>query len=208
MAHWPPSLLLVVQENTRANKISVRVTGTLSFLNCMFSGGLVLISYDKADDWLLGGRSGICVIKLPSLAWSTFIFKKLWEVFLYFYSVSGYFQGQTEPKRPKTGFTEIIMAAELACQQNNICDNSEDFVLWWRFGKWLKSVEKVVSGTRKLLELSRYHVNVSMALGSIIKTMEALSKLTYTLSLFLAKLAAWLQDLSVSLSNTLKYLKN
>lgn len=47
-----------------------------------------------------------------------------------------------------------------------------------------------------------------MALGSIIKTMEALSKLTYTLSLFLAKLAAWLQDLSVSLSNTLKYLKN
>lgn len=68
--------------------------------------------------------------------------------------------------------------------------------------------KKVVSGTRKLLELSRYHVNVSMALGSIIKTMEALSKLTYTLSLFLAKLAAWLQDLSVSLSNTLKYLKN
>lgn len=68
--------------------------------------------------------------------------------------------------------------------------------------------KKVVSGTRKLLELSRYHVNVSMALGSIIKTMEALSKLTYTLSLFLAKLAAWLQDLPVSLSNTLKYLKN
>lgn len=152
MAHWPPSLPLVVQGNTRANKISVRVTDTLSFLNCMFSGSLVLISYDKADDWLLGGRSGICVIKLPSLAWSTFIFKKLWEVFLYFYSVSGYFQGPTEPKRPKTGFTEIIMAAELACQQNNICDNSEDFVLWWRFGKWLKSVEKVVSGTRKLLE--------------------------------------------------------
>lgn len=209
MAHWPPSLPLVVQENTRANKISVRVTDTLSFPNCMFSGGLVLISYDKADNWLLEGRSGICVIKLPSLAWTTFIFKKLLRFFSTFIEcVSGYFKGQTEPKRPKTRFTEIIMAAELSCQQNNLCDNSEDFGLWWKFGKWLKSVEKVVSRTRKLLELSRYHVNVSMSLGSIIKTMEALSKLTYTLSLFLAKLAAWLQDLSVSLSNTLKYLKN
>ena len=89
------------------------------------------------------------------------------------------------PKRPKTGLTEIIMATELACQQNDLCDNSEDSGLWWRFGKGLGSVENVLSGTKKTLRVVKLSCQCEYGTGFNYQDHGGTSKTNiYTLFIF------------------------